>query len=99
LRPIYNKDLVAILDTIYQEDQKYRFQIFGSQIGRNQETGEYNILPLIDPDNLYKRFAEVEIGRIQDYISNWGITWNVEDYKKKLPEYEMKQRNYLKTKQ
>jgi len=74
-------------------------QIYGSQIARDQETGEYYVLPLIDPDNVDKRRAEVELGRIQDYISNWGMTWNVEEYKKKLPEYETKQRNYLKTKQ
>lgn len=74
-------------------------QIYGSQVGRDQETGEYYVLPLIDPENVNKRRAEVGLGRIQDYISNWGMTWNVEEYKKKLPEYETRQRNYLKTKQ
>jgi len=34
-------------------------QIYGSQIGRDQETGEYYILPLIDPDNVDSRRAEV----------------------------------------
>jgi hypothetical protein len=67
-------------------------QIYGSQVGRDQETSEYYVLPLIDPDNVDKRRAEVGLGSIEDYISNWGITWNVEDYKKKLPEYEAKQK-------
>lgn len=67
-------------------------QIYGSQIGRDQETGEYYVLPLIDPDNVDKRRSEVGLGTIQDYISNWGMTWNVEEYKKKLPEYEAKQK-------
>lgn len=67
-------------------------QIYGSQIGRDQETGEYYVLPLIDPDNVDKRRAEVGLGTIQDYISNWGMTWNVEEYKNKLPEYEAKQK-------
>lgn len=67
-------------------------QIYGSQVGRDQETGEYYVLPLIDPDNVDKRRAEVELGSIQDYISKWGMTWDVESYKKKLPEYEAKQK-------
>ncbi len=67
-------------------------QIYGSQVRRDQETGEYYVLPLIDPDNVDKRRAEVELGSIQDYISNWGMTWDVESYKKKLPEYEAKQK-------
>jgi hypothetical protein len=66
-------------------------QIYGSQVGRDKETGEYYVLPLIDPDNVDKRRAEVGLGTIQDYISNWGMTWNVEEYKKKLPKYEAKQ--------
>ena len=66
-------------------------QIYGSQVGRDQETGEYYILPLIDPDDVDKRRAEVGLGTIQDYISNWGMMWDVEEYKKKLPEYEAKE--------
>lgn len=67
-------------------------QIYGSQIVRDQETGEYYVLPLIDPDNVDKRRAEVGLGLLQDYISNWGLTWDVEEYKKKLSEIEAKQK-------
>lgn len=67
-------------------------QIYGSQVNRDQETGEYYVLPLIDPDNVDKRRADVGLGPIQDYISFWGMTWDVEDYKKKLPEIEAKQK-------
>jgi hypothetical protein len=67
-------------------------QIYGSQITRDQETGEYYVLPLIDPDNVDQRRAEVGLETIQDYISIWGMTWNVEEYKKKLPEIEAKQK-------
>ena len=74
-------------------------QIYGSQIAPDPETGEYIILPLIDPENVDKRRAEVGLGKFQDYISDFGLTWNVEEYIKKLPELEMKHRNYLKTKQ
>jgi hypothetical protein len=67
-------------------------QIYGSQVGLDQETGKYYVLPLIDPDNVDKRRAEVGLGTIQDYLSNFGMTWDVDEYKKKLPEIEAKQK-------
>lgn len=67
-------------------------QIYGSQIGRNQETGEFYVLPLADPENVDVRRAEVGLGTIQEYVGFWKITWNVEEYKLKLPEYEAKQK-------
>lgn len=66
-------------------------QIYGSQIGRDEVTGEYYVLPLFDPDNVDKRRKEVGLDPIQVYLYNWGITWNVEEYKKKLLEIEEKQ--------
>jgi hypothetical protein len=73
-------------------------QIYGTQIGPDPETYEWVVRPLIDPDNVDKRRAEVGLGTLQDYISDHGMTWNVEEYKKKLPELEMRYSNYLKTK-
>lgn len=67
-------------------------QIYGSQIGRNQETGEFYVLPLSDPENVDIRRAEVGLGTLQEYVGFWKITWNVEEYKLKLPEYEAKQK-------
>lgn len=85
----------AVRDLALLEDRvalrKGKTQIYGSQIGRDTETGEYYILPLIDPENVDKRRAEVGLENIQDYISNWKIVWDVNAYKKKLPEYQSKQ--------
>lgn len=55
-------------------------QIYGSQIGRDQETGEYFVSPLEDPENVDKRRAEVGLGPIADYISNWNMTWDVKKH-------------------
>ncbi|MCG2431865.1 DUF6624 domain-containing protein [Aequorivita xiaoshiensis] len=55
-------------------------QIYGSQIGRNPETGEYFVSPLIDPENVDKRRAEVGLGPIEGYISNWNMTWDVKKH-------------------
>lgn len=63
-------------------------QIYGSQIGRNTKTNEYYVLPLEDPDNVDKRRSEVGLDSLADYVMHWEIIWNVEEYKKSLPEIE-----------
>lgn len=55
-------------------------QIYGSQISRDQETGEYFVSPLEDPENVDKRRAEVGLGPIADYISKWNMTWDVKKH-------------------
>jgi hypothetical protein len=66
-------------------------QIYGSQIGRDTKTGEYYVQALQDPDNVDKRRAEVGLGTLQEYVSYWKLTWNVEAYKKQLPLIEAKE--------
>lgn len=65
-------------------------QIYGSQIGRDQKTKAYYVSPLEDPDNVDKRRAEVGLPPLAEYISNWQIKWDVEQYKKDLPKLEEK---------
>jgi hypothetical protein len=60
-----------------------RKQIYGSQIGRVPETGEYFIQALADPDNVDKRRAEVGLGKLADYAKQWNIQWDADAYKKK----------------
>jgi hypothetical protein len=67
-------------------------QIYGSQVGRDQETGEYYVLPLEDPEQVDQRRAEVGLPPLQEYIANWGLTWDAEEYKRQLPEIEAKQK-------
>jgi hypothetical protein len=67
-------------------------QIYGSQINRDPETGEYYVMPLEDPDNVDRRREEVQLGKLQDYISTWGMHWDVEHYKKDLPAIEAKEK-------
>ncbi|MCL2132587.1 MAG: hypothetical protein FWH36_09120, partial [Lentimicrobiaceae bacterium] len=79
----------------YLEDRtalgKGEKQIYGSQVLYYYETGEHFVQPLIDPENVDKRRAEVGLGTMQDYLfSNFGMNWDVEEYKKKLSEYEAK---------
>jgi len=65
-------------------------QVYGSQIGRDQETGEYFVLPLIDPENVDKRRTEVGLGTISKYVAIWDMTWDVEKHKEQTEKSEAK---------
>jgi len=45
-----------------------------------------------DPDNVDIRRAEVGLGTLQEYLSEYGMVWDAEEHKKRLPEYEEKTR-------
>jgi hypothetical protein len=63
-------------------------QVYGSQISRDPETQKYYVSPLEDPDNVDKRREEVGLNQLADYVANWQIKWDVEQYKKDLPKFE-----------
>ena len=63
-------------------------QIYGSQIGRDQITGEYYVSPLEDPENVDSRRAEVGLSPLANYISNWNITWDIEKHKARIEKLE-----------
>jgi len=58
-------------------------QVYGSQIGRNKQTGEYFIKPIIAPDHVDKRRSKIGLGKLSDYVSHWNISWDIEKHKKK----------------
>jgi len=43
-----------------------------------------------DPDNVDIRRAEAGLGTLQEYLSEYGMVWDAEEYKKSLPEIEEK---------
>lgn len=63
-----------------------RPQIYGSQGAKNKKTNKMYISPMIDPDNVDKRRAEVGLGPIAEYAAKMNIEWDLETYKKELPE-------------
>jgi hypothetical protein len=65
-------------------------QIYGSQISFDPEKNLYYVRPLEDPDNVDKRRAEVGLQPLSDYVKQWNIIWDVEQYKKDLPTIEDK---------
>ncbi|MDO8998916.1 MAG: hypothetical protein Q7W45_04050 [Bacteroidota bacterium] len=79
-RKAASRDLALLEDRVALGQNKK--QIYGSQIGRDDETGIMYVLPLEDPDNVDKRRAEVYLPPIAEYISNWQLKWDVEQFKK-----------------
>lgn len=71
-------------------------QIYGSQIGTDRETGQLYVLPLEDPEQVNERRLKVGLGPIENYISNWDLEWDVEEYKRNLPRYIEIMRNQRK---
>ncbi|MBQ0768874.1 MAG: hypothetical protein KBT58_06250 [Bizionia sp.] len=63
-------------------------QIYGSQISRDSATGEFYVSPIKNPEGVNKRRADVGLGTIEDYISNWGITWDVDKHKARTIQLE-----------
>jgi hypothetical protein len=65
-------------------------QIYGSQISKNYDTGEVYVCPLIEPEKVNERRAEVGLGAIEEYVKNFGIIWDVEKHKAKTKSIESK---------
>lgn len=60
-------------------------QIYGSQVIWNMKENSNVVAPLADPENVDKRRASIGLGPLSEYVSEFGIEWNVEKYKKELP--------------
>lgn len=63
-------------------------QIYGSQIGQNPANNEFYVQPLEDPDNVDQRRESVGLPPLSAYVTNWNLTWDVEQYKMDLPAIE-----------
>lgn len=68
-------------------------QIYGSQIGRDSETGEYYVSPLIEPEKVNERRAEVGLGTIEDYVKNWDMSWDVDKHKERTQKIEAEKKD------
>ena len=58
-------------------------QIYGTQVEKDDQTGEYFVSPLLDPENVNERRAEVGLGTIEKYLSHWGIKWDITELDRK----------------
>ena len=63
-------------------------QIYGSQLQMDSETNQWVLEPMIDPDNVDKRRAEVGLKPLSEYLKYWDLTWDVEKFKKRMDVYD-----------
>lgn len=73
----------------YLEDRiaiyKGNKQIYGTQIGRNEKTMEFYVLPLEDPENIDKRRSSIGLEPFGEYLSSFQLNWNAKKYIQDLP--------------
>ncbi len=65
-------------------------QLYGSQIGHDETTHQYYVLPLDAPAAVDQRRAAVGLGPLAEYVKRWNIVWDAQEYQKLLPELEAK---------
>lgn len=54
-------------------------QIYGSQVKRDKDNGTFYLHPIANPRTLNQRRLEIGMPPIEEYISKWGIKWDVEE--------------------
>ena len=64
-------------------------QVYGSQINRTED-GEFYVMRLEDPENINKKRAEVGLGPIDDYCSNWDFKFDIKRHKEIWAANELK---------
>ncbi len=72
---------------------KGKRQVYGSQVSKDLRANKYYVRPLENPENVDKRRSQVGLPPLRDYVSNWGIIWDVEQYKKDLPLIEQREKS------
>ncbi len=66
-------------------------QIYGSQIHSDKDGVKF-VAPLVDPENVDKRRAEVGLRPLADYIKIWDLTWDVEKHKERTAKIEAEEK-------
>tara|TARA_B100000949_G_scaffold221675_4_gene222599 strand:- start:1360 stop:2037 length:678 start_codon:yes stop_codon:yes gene_type:complete len=69
-----------------------QLQIYGGQIKYYPETESFDVWPIIDPENVDKRRAEIGLEPMAEYLKNrrFPLEWNLEDQVKRTAEFETK---------
>lgn len=73
-------NLALLEDRIQMRNKKP--QTYGSQITRDNKTGEQIVYEIWEPEYVNQRRREVGLGPIEEYVRRWGIEWTVEQKEK-----------------
>jgi hypothetical protein len=61
-----------------------RKQRYGTQLKWDVRTKGYQLAPLEDPDHVDERRQAVGLSSLTVYLAQWGLSWDVERYKKEM---------------
>jgi hypothetical protein len=86
-------DELALLEDRVAVRQAKR-QTYGSQIYFDEKTGKYYVAPLDDPLHVDHRRARMGLQPISEYVGQFDIVWNPQEYAKKLPELDKLSRKW-----
>lgn len=53
-------------------------QLYGTQVKKDEVTGQYYLAPLKNPTEVNKRRSDLGLGPIENYIKKWDIDWEKE---------------------
>ncbi|HWW41649.1 DUF6624 domain-containing protein [Pedobacter sp.] len=81
-----SSNLALLEDRVNMREGKT--QVYGSQLFKNRSTGKMCFYPIADPDHVDERRKAMGLQPIAEYAKYFSLTWNVEEYKKDLPEIE-----------
>lgn len=87
-RSLHGDDVALLEDRLALRQGKK--QIYGSQVSLDNQSGKYYVENLQDPENVDKRRAAVGLPPLAEYLKQWGINWNVEEYKRKMKDRVLK---------
>lgn len=74
-----------------------KLQVYGNQVKYYPETKSFDVWPIIDPENVDKRRAEIGLGPISEHLKNrFKLTWDLEKQIKRSQEFA--QNNNLENK-
>jgi hypothetical protein len=59
-----------------------RKQRYGTQLKWDEQVKGYRLAPLEDPDHVDQRRNSVGLSPLAVYLAQWGLSWDVEQYKK-----------------
>jgi hypothetical protein len=59
------KHMIEAIDNI--------IEVYGTQLGIDQETGKYFVLPIQDPEEVDKRRLKLGLGPLSEYLKRFGI--------------------------
>jgi len=83
---ILSSNLAILEDRINMREGKA--QLYGSQSFTDKRTGQTYINPIADPDHLEERRKSMGLIPMKEYAKLMHFEWNLEAYKKMLPEIE-----------